>query len=360
LFSVLQIGPHEDNGQCDMTITEPVRFKGVPGSPYTRKMLAYLRYRHIRYELLIGNQADSLGLPQPKVALLPTFYLPNENNELEAVVDSTPLIRRFEAGFGARTTIPEHPVLAFLNYLIEDYADEWLTKAMFHYRWHYDADIRMAGTILPRWSGLNAPEPQLRKMGAFVSERQISRLYVVGSNDVTAPVIEDSYKRFLAIMDALIQRQTFVLGERPSSADFGIYAQLTQLAKFDPTPAAICLELAPRVHAWTDVVDDLSGHPGEAAQWMSPQAIKDVLGDLLTEIGRVYAPALLANAQAHKAGQAEMETTIDGKRWVQPTFPYQAKCLQWINAEYRKLGSNAQGQVDAVLAGTGCDAVIVK
>jgi hypothetical protein len=54
---------------------EPIRFKGVPGSPYTRKMLAYLRFRHIGYELLIGNQADDLGLPQPKVGLLPTFYL---------------------------------------------------------------------------------------------------------------------------------------------------------------------------------------------------------------------------------------------------------------------------------------------
>jgi len=340
-------------------IREPVRFKGMPGSPYTRKMLAYLRYRHIRYELLIADQADSLGLPKPKVELLPTFYLPNAQNELEAVVDSTPLIRRFEAQFKGRATIPEHPVLAFLNYLIEDYADEWLTKAMFHYRWYYEADIKMAGTILPRWRGLRAPDTQLEKMSRFICERQISRLYVVGSNDVTAPVIEASYLRFLKIMDGLIQRQQFVLGARPSSADFGIYAQLTQLAKFDPTPSAICLAQAPRVYAWTDIVDDLSGHPANDSDWMAPEAIRETSGELLAEIGRVYAPALIANAKALQSGNAQMATTIDGKRWEQPAFPYQGKCLQWINEEYRKLGSNAQGQVDAVLAGTGCDALIV-
>jgi glutathione S-transferase len=337
---------------------EPLKLKGVPGSPYTRKMLAYLRFRHIPYQLLIGDQSAALGLPEAKVSLLPTFYLPNAEGELEAVVDSTPLIRRFEAEFPDRAAIPAHPVLNFLNYLIEDYADEWLTKAMFHYRWYYDADIDMAGTVLPHWSNIQAPAVELKKLKDYVSQRQISRLYVVGSNDTTAPVIEASYKRFLAVMDSLIEKQKFVLGSRPSSADFGIYAQLTQLAKFDPTPAGICLNLAPRVYAWTDLVDDLSGQPAAEDGWMSADQASSVLGELLTEIGRTYAPALLANAEALQAGREQMETTIDGKPWQQPTFPYQAKCLQWINEEYRKLDATAKSQVDEILAGTGCEAIL--
>ena len=114
-----------------------VKFKGVPGSPYTRKMLAYLRFRHIPYELLIGDQSNSQDLPEAKVSLLPTFYLPNSEGELEAVVDSTPLIRRFEEEYLGRSTLPNNPALNFINYLVEDFADEWLTKAMFHYRLHY-------------------------------------------------------------------------------------------------------------------------------------------------------------------------------------------------------------------------------
>ena len=323
-------------------------------------MLAYLRYRHIRYELLIGDRATAMGLPEPKVGLLPTFYLPDDKGNIQAVVDSTPLIRRFEKGFAGREAIPENPVLAFLNYLIEDYADEWLTKAMFHYRWHYQADIAMAAKILPRWSGVQETEEKLNKRGEFVAQRQISRLHVVGSNDITAPVIEDSYKRFLSIMDALIQKQSFVLGERPSSADFGIYAQLTQLAKFDPTPSGICLDMAPRLYAWTDIVDDLSGHPALASQWMDTADVTAVIGELLAEIGRVYAPALLANARALQSGNKEFETTIDSRRWVQPTFPYQGRCLKWINDEYNALQMADRQQVDAILAGTGCEALIAQ
>jgi glutathione S-transferase len=343
-----------------MKIREPLRFKGVPGSPYTRKMLAYLRFRQIRYELLIGDQASKMGLPEPKVSLLPTFYLPDERGNIHAVVDSTPLIRRFEAAFSKRPAIPGDPVLAFLNYLIEDYADEWLTKAMFHYRWHFDADIDMATKILPRWSGIQDPEQKLLERGKRVAERQISRLYVVGSNEVTASVIEDSYRRFLAIMDALIQKQPFVLGSRPASADFGLYAQLTQLAKFDPTPAKICLDEAPRVHAWTDLVDDLSGLPAPEDAWMNTTDVAAVLGDLLSEIGRVYAPVLLANAKALQSGNKEMAADIDGQRWVQPTFPYQGRCLRWINEEYQALSAKSRTAVDSLLAGTGCESLINK
>ncbi len=343
-----------------MSQNKPLKFKGVPGSPYTRKMLAYLRFRHIPYELLIGDQDAALGLPEAKVGLLPTFYLPDAEGELQAVVDSTPLIRRFEAEFSGRAALPANPVLNFLNYLIEDYADEWLTKAMFHYRWYYEADIDLAGTILPHWSNIQAPAEKLQKLKAQFSERQISRLYVVGSNDTTAPVIEASYKRFLSIMDVLIEKQKFVLGSRPSSADFGLYAQLTQLAKFDPTPAAVCLASAPRVSAWTDLVDDLSGQPAADDGWMSLDDVPTVLGDLLAEIGRTYAPALLANAAALQAGQEQMETSIDGQPWTQPTFPYQAKCLQWINAEYQQLNTSAKSQVDDILAGSGCDTIIFQ
>lgn len=336
----------------------PLRFKGAPGSPYTRKMLAVLRYRHLPHEFLIGNHAETMGLPTPKVSLLPTFYLPNASGEIEAVVDSTPLIRRFEADYPGRAVIPPDPVLAFLDYLLEDYADEWLTKAMFHYRWYYEADIDKAGRILPLWREPGMSDARHAELAKMFSERQISRLYVVGSNDVTAPVIEASYRRFLAIMEALIRQQPFLMGQRPGASDFGVYAQLTQLAKFDPTPMALCLAEAPRVFAWVDLVDDLSGLPADDVGWLARADAGSRLGDLLGEVGRTYVPAMLANARALGKGEKEWETTIDGQRWVQPTFPYQGRCLGWIRERFAALAADDQTAVREVLAGSGCEALV--
>ena len=119
-----------------MTIELPGPLEGSPASPYTRKMLAVLRYRRIPYRFLVGTNGPMGDLPQPKVDLLPTFYLPDADGRIEAVVDSTPIIRRLEQAVAGRSVVPTDPVTAFIDAVLEDYADEWLTKATIPYRLH--------------------------------------------------------------------------------------------------------------------------------------------------------------------------------------------------------------------------------
>ncbi|BCW87661.1 hypothetical protein sos41_07910 [Alphaproteobacteria bacterium SO-S41] len=337
-------------------MSDAVQLSGAPGSPYTRKMLAVLRYRRIPYRFLIGTHGGPPGLPKPKVELLPTFYLPNKDGVLEAVVDSTPIIRRLEREHAGRAVVPSDPALRFIDELLEDYADEWLTKAMFHYRWYYTADIERAGDILPIWRGITAPADQLTAAKAMFSQRQIDRLYVVGSNAVTAPVIEASYVRFLALMEAHLAHHPFLMGGRPGASDFGAYGQLTQLSHFDPTPMALTLEKAKRVFAWTDVMEDLSGL--EPGAWLDPADLPPTLIALFGELARTYVPVMLANARALKAGDDTVETEIDGLPWTQQPFPYQGKCLSWLRLSHATLPDKAKAIVDALLDATGCAPLI--
>jgi len=330
---------------------------GVPGSPYTRKMLALLRYRRIPYRLILASHTAP-GLPAPKVRLLPTFYLPGPDGALEAVTDSTPLIRRFEREHAGRHAVPADPALAFLDALIEDYADEWLTKAMFHYRWAYADDIAKAGRVLPTWSRAMLSDADLAAAGSSISARQIERLRYVGSNPVTGPVIEASYHRFLDAFEDHLRQHRFLLGERPGASDFGVFGQLTQLALFDPTSAAVTLDRARRVFGWTGSVEDLSGLEPTEADWFDVGALPPTVRAILTEIGRVYPPVLLANAAAVAAGAAQVVTEIDGQAWTQQPFPYQAKCLAWLRRDYAALDAEARGRVDRALAGTGCEALL--
>jgi glutathione S-transferase len=331
-----------------------LRIVGAPGSPYSRKLRAVLRYRRIPHAWLQAGSRGARELPRPRVELLPQLIFPGAQ---EAVTDTSPLIRRLEASYSGRSVVPDDRVVGFLDALLEDYADEWLTKPMFHYRWAFATDAAQAAAILPRWRRSEGDEAQARAEGKMFSERQIGRLGMVGSNETTAPVIEDSYRRLLARLDARLAEAPFVWGARPAASDFGLYGQLTQLAGFDPTPRGIALECAPRVVAWVDLVEDLSGLEPRDGDWIARDAITPALRALFEEVGRVYAPFLLANADALARGAERVECQIDGRAWVQKPFPYQGKCLAWLREGYAALATNDRAVVDRALAGTGCEAL---
>lgn len=329
-----------------------LRIVGAPGSPYSRKLRAVLRYRRIPHAWVQMGSRESRELPRPRVELLPQLVFPGAR---EAVTDSSPLIRRLEAEYAGRSVIPDDGVVGFLDALLEDYADEWLTKAMFHYRWAFAPDVAQAAAILPRWRRIDEPEEAAVAAGKTFAERQIGRLGVVGSNATTAPVIEDSYVRLLALLDARLREAPFVFGARPAVSDFGLYGQLTQLAGWDPTPRAIALDRAPRVVAWVDLVEDLSGLELCSDGWISRGAIPPSLRALFAEVGRVYAPFLLANADALARRADRVECEIDGRPWVQKPFPYQGKCLAWLREGYSALAAGDRAAVDDVLKGSGCE-----
>ena len=343
-----------------MASPDRIKLIGSTPSPYTQKMVALLRYRRIPYSIRWGDPGavlDAMGVEKPRPIFMPTFLF-EEEGAVQAQCDSTPIIRRLEDMYPGRSVLPTDPALAFIDYLLEDFGDEWCTKYMFHYRWHPPADADNAGTLLPLGSDVSLPQEPLTQAKKWISERQIGRLYVVGSNDTTAPVIDASYRRFLAAMEDHLASQHFMLGNRPAAGDFSLYGQLSQLVGFDPTPRNIAHEVSPRTVAWVDHMRDQSGIDPQEADWMKIEDSPDSLRGLLTEMGRVYAPAQLANARAVEAGQKHWECEIDGATWTQQTFPYQAKCLKWTNEHYRALSAIDKSRVDTLLDGTGCEAML--
>ena len=344
-------------------MNKKIKVFGAPASPYTQKMISILRYRHIAYEVFMGDVPGRLsrleGIEPPKPILLPTLLLEDESGKLKATTDTTPIIRRFENEYPGRKLLPEDPALSFINYLLEDFGDEWVTKYMMHYRWYFDKDADNASTILPLSDlAVNMPNEILSDAKKYVHDRQTGRLWVVGSNDTTADLIDSSYKRFLKLMDDHLSISKFLFGEKPSSADFAIYGQLTQLIGFDPTSREIAYDTALRLVSWQDVMADLSGHDVDNSHWTPLEESPASLKEIMKEFGRMYVPALLANANAIMQGEETWETEIDGSVWKQKAFPYQAKCLKWIKEEFAALNENDQSRVKTFLDGTGCEILL--
>jgi glutathione S-transferase len=338
---------------------KPLKLVGGFGSPYSRKMRGVLRFRRIPFSWIGRGSADDVGIPEVPVALIPVIVFPGEGGRPdEAMIDSTFQIKRLEKMFSERSIIPPDRAVAFLDALLEDYADEWLTKPMFHYRWKYAADIHKASHVLALDRNTTLSRDMLAKTSSYIAERQIERLRVVGSNDVTTPVIEASYRRLLGLLDShLVAGRRFLMGARPGASDFGMFGQLSQLAHFDPTPAAIAAAETPRVVSWVSHLEDLSSLEVADDGWISREDAATALRPFLTEVGRVYAPFLIANARALANRASEVRCEIDGLPWVQQPFPYQRKCLKWLRDERELLSAGDRKFVDSVLEATGADII---
>jgi phosphoglycolate phosphatase-like HAD superfamily hydrolase len=91
--------------------------------------------------------------------------------------------------------------------------------------------------------------------------------------------------------------------------------------------------------------------------WHPRDRIGETLQELFREIGRVYAPFLIANARALTSQAREVRTEIDGREWVQQPFPYQGKCLKWLRESHAALSNSDRSFVDQVLSATGCESI---
>ena len=341
-------------------IDHPLVLGGQYGSPYSLKMRAALRYRHIPFRWVLRNSKWD-DLPTPPVPIIPVIVYPNpDGSHGEATVDSSPQIMRLESEFSGRSLVPTDPALAFIDMLIEDYGDEWLTKAMYHYRWAYQPDIDRAGNLLPLGANMQLDSDGAQQSYNFITDRQIQRRGLVGSTDENTPLIEGSYERLLDILTQQFSSEDFLLGDRPGRGDLGIYGQLTQIAKWDPTSVHITTTRAPKVIHWVERVDDLSWLPVEDENgWTTIEALPAGTTRLLSEIGQTYAPFMVANDNALQSGLNEVVCQVTGGTYRQAPFKYQAKCLQWLREAHHALSDKDRARVDAVLDGTGCEVLFV-
>jgi glutathione S-transferase len=328
------------------------RLYGANGSPYSVKVRAVLRYRRLPFDWVRIDDHSAHLIARVKVPVIPVLQFPDGRLEN----DSTPLLLDLERRHLGRGIVPSDPAIAFIAMLLEDMADEWATKLMFHFRWHDPVDQAYCAQWIARDRLGPAGADAIAAAAKQFRDRQVGRMALVGVQAENRPVLAECFRRVLEILEAHLADAEFLLGSRPSIADFAWYGQLWDLG-IDPTPAAIMRATAPRVHPWLLRMDDLSGHEG--GEWLAPESpLPAAVEALLAMAGEVYLPFLVANARAVADGSERFEVELLGQRFSQAPFRYQARCLKQLREWFAALPGEARVRLDPVLERAGCLGVL--
>lgn len=327
-------------------MTAPFRLYGAELSPYSLKVRSYLRFKGLEFQWLTRSNARQEDFVRyAKLPLIPVLVDADETT----MQDSTPIIEALEREYPDPSITPSDPSLAFVSALLEDYADEWLNKAMFHYRWSYPQDQESASRRIVEMIFDGAPAPDDAEQG--VRSRMVARLHHVGSSPETAPVIEGSFARLLGLLEALLGDKAYLFGGTPSLADFGFAGQFAQLLS-DPTPGAMIKSQAPKLAAWIERMDK----PRVQGAFGGLGDVREALTALLRdEVAGAYLVWLSANANAVATDAPAVSVEIADGRFTQKPQRYAAKAFAELR---RKRGQVTDDALGALLEETGCDAFL--
>jgi glutathione S-transferase len=322
---------------------------GSEYSYFTGKFEAYLRFKEISYvRRPLGVWMYAWKLPRLLGgAQLPTVQLPDGR----WMTDTTPMIAWLEEGRPEPAVIPSEPLQRFVALLVEDFGDEWLWRPAMHYRWSHAPDRELLSRQLAS-ELLRVPIPLTLRRHWFA--RRQRHLFVAGDgvDRRTRPHVEASYARALAALEPVLAKRPFLLGARPTVADFGLFGSMFRHFALDPTPGRIMRDRAPAVWEWVGRVWN-----ARAARIGGEPLLDGVPADiepLLREAGETHLPMLAANAAAHCAGRARHDFTVQGVTYRDvPTSAYRVWALARLRDAYLGLPDDPRAQAERLLSEAG-------
>jgi glutathione S-transferase len=305
---------------------------GTAHSYYTGKIRSYLVKKGVPFREVYPSHPDFQGRIVPRVRHLVVPIL--ETPDGAVLQDTTDMIEYIEERFAQPLMVPDTPVQRAVAWLLGAFGSEGLLPAGMSYRWTYRAqqeDFLRAEFGRSFYSGpdRDARNNAGRELLGYFNDF----LPGLGVTSETLSAIEAAYCELLEALDVHFQQYPYLLGGRPSIADFGLMAPLYAHLARDPVPATLMKNRAPNVFRWTERMNTSSIADGEF--WDRPQTYEpnDTVPVTLEPIVRLvfqdWGAQLLADAEFFNAWVARNPSAPAGtlvsesnERKVHPTLGF--------------------------------------
>ena len=346
------------------------RLWGTPNSLYTGKARSYLIKQGIPFVNCAAGEARFREEIVPKISRWIIPVLESESGAL--IQDGADIIAHFEASGASRhPAYPQTPRHALIGQIFELFGGEGLLRPAMHFRWNFDEVNRpfISADFSASLAPTGAPQDMRDAIFDMASKRMRKAMASFGVSAETIPAIEASYAEFLDLFEAHLVHSPFVLGGRPTIADYGLIAPLYAHLGRDPYPARLMQTRAHRVWRWTERMnraDQDAGEYGAPAETLFPDDhVPETLKALLRFVAEDYLPeihAFVAFTNAWLAQRPELRAGTSGLDRVQDrfigeaAFDWRGHTVKAVVAPYRiYLLQKIQDVFDGAVAGPQSD-----
>jgi hypothetical protein len=223
-----------------------------------------------------------------------------------------------------------------------------------HYRWSYVDQQRpfLEAAFGRAMSGHRDMEKQ-REAVAPIMDYFSGFLPNLGVTPETIPVIEASYGDLLGLLNDHFLQVPYLLGGRPSLADFGLMAPLYAHLARDPYPSTLMKNRAPHVFRWTERMNQAGFTDGEfpelAPDFLSNDELPETLEPILCYFFTDCGPEVMGTVASYNAW-IETHPGLPSGTVIQndPDALTAHPSLGWFDFELRGVRIHRRDYVDAV------------
>ena len=326
-------------------------------SPYSCKLRTYMNYKEIPYKRMRINLKTYYNIIPEKVgmSIMPVVITPNE----EVLQDTTPIIERFEKQFTHKSCTPNDDRLAFIMWLLEDFGDEYLTRFSMHYRWGNDITRNTLSHRLGRSMSYGDANMHATKVAPMILARQAGFDKPLGLGDAqNRESLDIQLIDLLTILDKHFCDYQFLLGDKPSVADFALYGHLYAHMLQDPFSAEIMETKGSRTCNWIDTINELGDKRGligqtEFGDWINlDEAVPQTLKQLLSFVAKTHIPFAAGTALATHEGHKQFSADVYGVDTQFLTFQYRAWSFENVQNHFVNLKEDHKAFIDDLLTQT--------
>jgi glutathione S-transferase len=331
----------------------------MSNSPYSDKIRMYLRTKRLPFVEVRENLKNREQVLKARTGrtMVPVVITPGD----DALNDSTAITRRLEEAHPQPPLRSPDPGRRAFDALLEDYADEWIVRAMLASRWLHEPDAEQNRTIIAADMTCGTHEVELAVAREVFPEGITATLPPMGATRDALGFLLDDLRGLCVDLDALFDAHRFVGGAEPSVADLAFYGQLNQIRR-DPTGRSIVGDPARPHGRWLrDLERRAEGEAPEHPRESAPDG--EALAPLAHRIARTYLRFAVANALALEEGPRGplLVELADGVPFQAARAGYNRKCLQTLLGELEQglaarralVGGEADRVVLGELAGLG-------
>lgn len=331
---------------------------------YSTKVRAYLQYKGIDFfeesPTLIAYYwtiRRRFGNPAMPVVVTP---------DGEWIQDSSIIIEKLEAAYPDPAITPANPVQRFTAGLIELWADEFWHVGAVHTRWSYpERNYPLWEAEMGKGLAPGLPSFLQRRLSAIPKKMMIDYLPQLGIVKAQIPLIDRWIDQQLDILEAHFATMPYLLGSRPSIADFALFGPLDGHIYRDVSSRGPLIDSRPHLHAWIQRLSTRKPQPwpGEFNDSDSlPETLEPLLRGIFREMlpylegvlleVRTLLPGLVQGARLPRFTPQVSFPFADGNHYRQG-MPYALWMTQRLLDEFKTMPREDASQVAAALKAVG-------